>query len=78
MKTASTPAETGADTLFVNLGSTLAASDRQDFGVAWELESDCIAEGVLMVETYDPVIPTVQCVARGRRRLFLDADVLVR
>jgi hypothetical protein len=65
------PAETLADSLFNNLGSTIAASDRQDFDVRVDPESEGIVGGVLMVETYDPVIATLQCVARVGDDSFL-------
>jgi hypothetical protein len=50
--------------LFDSLGSTLAASDRQDPDARWLSDPQSIADGVLMVDTYDPVIATLQCVAR--------------
>ncbi len=65
------PAETVAEQLFGSLGSTIAASDRPDFDVRIDPESDGLAAGVLAVETYDPVIPTLQCIVRVGDDAFL-------
>ncbi len=63
------PAEWAGDILFGSLGSTLAASDRPDCDVEWfeaegAADGSNIADGVLTVETFDPVTPTLQCVVR--------------
>ncbi len=65
------PQESPASALFNSMGSTLAASDRQDFDVRWQSGSGGIGDGVLTVETYDPVIATLQCVARVSEDSFL-------
>jgi hypothetical protein len=58
------PREGGSGGIFGSVPSTLVASDRQDFDASWEAESESVTGGVLMVETYDPVINTLVCVAR--------------
>lgn len=65
------PREGGAEGIFGSVPSTLVASDRQDFDASWEDESAGVARGVLMVETYDPVINTLVCVARISDDTFL-------
>ena len=65
------PNEGGSDEIFGSVPSTLVASDRQDFDASWEAESEGLAGGVLMVETYDSVIATLVCVARVSDDSFL-------
>lgn len=65
------PAETSAEQMFHGLSSTLYASDTQEFDVRWEVEGDGIADGVMVVETHDPVIAVLQCVARIDEDVFL-------
>lgn len=65
------PKEWPAAMLFNSLGSTLAASDRQDLDVRWQLGSGSIAGGILIIETYDPVMAMLQCVARLSEDSFL-------
>lgn len=65
------PREAGSAGLFGSVPSTLAASDRQDFDASWEPQAGNVAAGVLMVETYDPVIPTLVCVTRVSEDCFL-------
>ncbi len=65
------PKEWPAAMLFSSLGSTLAASDRQDLDVRWLLGSGSITDGILMVETHDPVLAVLQCVARLSEDSFL-------
>lgn len=74
------PREGGPGEIFGSLPSTLVASDRQDFDASWEAESESVTGGVLMVETYDPVVNTLVCVARVSEgsflsRVFSGADV---
>ena len=65
------PNEVPADVVFSQMGSALIASDRQDFDVRCELATGTLAEGVMVVETYDSVIGTFQCVARIAEDSFL-------
>lgn len=65
------PNEVMADAVFSQMGSNLAASDRPDFDVTCELETGTLAEGIMFVETFDPVIATLQCVARVGEDSFL-------
>ena len=65
------PREGGADGIFASVPSTLVASDRQDFDASCDDESEGAVGGVLMVETYDPVINTLVCVARVSEDTFL-------
>ena len=65
------PKEWPTAMLFSSLGSTLAASDRQDLDVRWQIGSGSIADGILIIETYDPVMAMLQCVARLSEDSFL-------
>ena len=65
------PNEVPADAVFSQMGSTLVASDRQDFDVTCEVETGTLFDGIMLVETFDPVIATLQCVARVGEDSFL-------
>lgn len=58
------PREGEAAGIFGSVPSTLVASDRQDFDASWEDKSEGLTGGILMLETYDPVINTLVCIAR--------------
>jgi hypothetical protein len=42
--------------VFDSLMGVVSASDRKDFSATWELETQNVAQGVFMVETYDSAI----------------------
>lgn len=65
------PGEMTLDSIVGNLGSTLAASDRPDFEVSWDLASPGLGAGVMYIETHDAVIGMLQCVARVSSASFL-------
>jgi hypothetical protein len=65
------PVERQAGKILDSLSGVVVASDRKDFDVRWEPEAQNVAQGVLMVETYDKVIGTLFCVARVAENSFL-------
>lgn len=65
------PVERQSGKVFDSLMGVVSASDRKDFTATWELETQSVADGVLMVETYDSAIGTLFCVARVSENLFL-------
>lgn len=65
------PVERQAGKVFDSLMGFVSVSDRKDFSATWELETQNVAQGVLMVETYDSVIGTLFCVARVSETSFL-------
>lgn len=65
------PVERQTGKLFDSLMGVVSASDRRDFTVICQLETQTGADGVLMLETYDSVIGTLFCVARISEDLFL-------
>jgi hypothetical protein len=65
------PIEVPAEAVFSQMGSTLVASDRQDFDVTCEVGTGTLFDGIMLVETFDPVIATLQCVARVGEDSFL-------
>ena len=65
------PMERQAGNVFDSLMGVVTASDRKDFSATWELETQTVAQGVFIVETYDSVIGTLYCVARVSENSFL-------
>lgn len=57
--------------IFESLMGVVNASDRKDFSVTYELASESLTNGVLMLETYDRVIGVLFCVARISENSFL-------
>lgn len=65
------PVERQVGKVFDSLVGAVSASDRKDFYARWDPETQNVARGVLMVETYDDVIGTLFCVARVSEHSFL-------
>ena len=57
--------------IFESMMGFVSASDRKDFSATSEVGSQSLADGVLMVETYDRVIGVIFCVARISEDSFL-------
>ena len=50
---------------------SVGASDRKDLLATWNVGSDTLDDGVLMVETYDRYIGVLFCVARIAEDVYL-------
>jgi len=70
------PVERVSGAIFESLMGFVSASDRKDFTATWETGTTNIADGVLMVETYDDLIGTLFCVARVSEDMFLTRGYL--
>ena len=65
------PVERQSGKVFDSLMGFVSASDRKDFTVTCQLETQAVASGVLMLETYDSVMGILFCVARISENMFL-------
>jgi CHAT domain-containing protein/ankyrin repeat protein len=65
------PVERQAGKIFESMMGFVSASDRKDFSATWELSPQSVADGVLMVETFDKTIGVLFCVARISDNMFL-------
>jgi hypothetical protein len=54
-----------------SLAGMVSASDRKDFAVTYDFGAQSIADGMLVLETYDDSIGVLFCVARISERSFL-------
>jgi hypothetical protein len=54
-----------------SLAGMVSASDRKDFAVTYDFGTQSIADGMLVLETYDDLIGVLFCVARISERSFL-------
>ncbi len=63
--------ERQSGSIFESLMGVVNASDRKDFSVTYELTSESLTNGVLMLETYDSVIGVLFCVTRFSKNSFL-------
>lgn len=70
------PVERHSGNLFDSLMGFVSASDQKDFSATWELETQNMVHGVLMVETFDRVIGMLFCVARISENAFLTKGFL--
>ncbi len=65
------PVERHSGKIFESMMGVVNASDRKDFTATWETASESVADGVLMVETYDAAIGALFCVVRISDNSFL-------
>jgi hypothetical protein len=65
------PVERQAGRVFEGLMGVVAASDRKDFTVSYDLTPDRLGTGILTLETHDDTIGVLFCAARVSDRSFL-------